>query len=236
MKIFYWNERPNFGDAMAPYLARELLGISMKWAPIEQADIVVTGSIMHLIPEDWDGIVMGAGIMRKRLEGNPVRADIRLVRGPLTDRGLPSPAYGTMAHGDPALLANELVNVRTKRYDIGILPHWSDINLAHDARFAGLGRTHVIDPCDNPLKVIKEIGECHKLVTSSLHGVIVADSFGIPRRIEHCDLTMHDTDFKFLDYHQSIRHPLEWGKTTKPARGPVGDVKNHVYDAFRGLV
>jgi hypothetical protein len=66
--------------------------------------------------------------------------------------------------------------------------------------------------------------------------MIVADAFGIPRRVEYTPKMDKDGgDFKFRDYSASIQTPFIVGKMQEPARTSVEDIKYNVYDAYRSL-
>jgi hypothetical protein len=162
-------------------------------------------------------------------------ANILAVRGPLSARGIP----GNFALGDPGLLANELVGPQEKLWDLGILPHWQDKQLA--AKFSNLiKKLHtykIINPADDPLDVIRQIGSSRRIVTSSLHGMVLADAFGgIPRRVEICPAMLKDGgDFKFRDYSASIQTPFEEGRMQEASRFRIEDVKFALYDAYQEL-
>ncbi len=181
MKAFWWTGKANFGDALAPLLLAHFADLEVTWAPAALADIVSTGSILDALPAGWAGIVAGSGKLHDR-SVHLGAARVLGVRGHLTREG----AAGVVV-GDPGLLASELV-ATSRRFALGVVPHWSDNELF--ARELAASRRHCYaEPRLNrvdgdPLAVIAEIGACHKIVSSSLHGVIVADSFGIPRRAE----------------------------------------------------
>ena len=81
-----------------------------------------------------------------------------------------------------------------------------------------------------------QIGSCRRIVTSSLHGMIAADAFGIPRRVEICSKMERDGgDFKFRDYSASIQTPFKTGIMIEPSRFRVEDVQFAVYDAYQAL-
>ena len=238
IKAYWWNKVPNFGDAIAPFILEHFANIkNIEWDTISRSKILSCGSLLEHVPPDWDGYIVGTGklIENSRLNGFGKTAKILAFRGPLTARGF----KGNFALGDPGILANELVGPQEKKWDLGIVPHWQDKQLA--PRFKALipekFSTKVINTSDNPLKVIAEIGSCRRIVTSSLHGVIIADSFGgIPRRIEVCDKLANDGGmFKFRDYSESIKFPLEIGKMGEPSRFHVEDVKFSIYDAYTEL-
>ena len=237
-KAYWWREVPNFGDALAPLLLERFADIEdVQWDTISRASIASIGSILEHIPPLWDGYIIGSGKLFEysRLHLHTKTAKILSLRGPLSARGVP----GDYTFGDPGLLANELVGPQEKKWDLGIVPHWQDNQLVpRFTRLIKLPHTYkVIDPSDDPLEVLRQIGSCRRIVTSSLHGMIVADSFGeIPRRVEICPAMLRDGgDFKFRDYSASIQTDFKEGIMIEPSRFRVDDVKFAIYDAYQEL-
>jgi pyruvyltransferase len=236
VKNYWWRERPNFGDAMSPYLLKRFAGVDSDWSTISHAGLIVTGSILEHVPPLWDGHILGAGRLYEDsyLHLHTNTASVWAVRGPLSKLALPGGV--DCAVGDPGLLADEMVYVHTRDIPMGIVPHHTDTTLAQRPEwYSDKFETLVIDPRQDPLDVIRQIGRCQRIVTSSLHGLITADAFGIPRRFE---LNPHATRyeggmFKFRDYSQSIGTPLEPGKIIEAPRFSVEDRKHELYDSFR---
>lgn len=225
---------PNFGDAVAPLLIKRFSNINVEWGSTSDATVASVGSILEHLPPSWDGYIIGSGKLKSTSSPRFLQARILALRGPLSAQGI----SGDYALGDPGILADELVGPQEKIWDLGIVPHWRDTELA--PRFLRLVRTgeiKVIDPRGDPLTVIKQIGSCKRIVTSSLHGMIVADAFGgIPRRVEISPaLNKEGGNFKFRDYSASIGEPLVVGKMTEPLRWKVEDVKYSVFDAYKEL-
>jgi len=222
-RAYWWIGRSNFGDLLTPLLLDYHADVKVEWADPARADVVCVGSVLEHLPPNWPGVVAGAGKLREESEICLPRARILGLRGPLSARGL----RGDFAFGDPALLANELVQVE-KRYELGLVPHWSDRQL--ETRF-GEYKPRIIRVTDDPLWVLKEIGRCRKIVSSSLHGIIVADAFGIPRRIETCPtVTREGGDFKFRDHNAAVGVPHEIGKTQQAHRFRVQNCQHQVWD------
>jgi len=236
VKAYWWKEVPNFGDALAPLLLERFADIKVEWDTISRAEVASVGSILEHIPPLWDGYVLGSGKLFEfsRLHLHTKTAKILSVRGPLSARGIP----GSFTLGDPGLLAAELVGPQEKTYDLGIMPHWQDKELV--ARFKALiprqFEVLTIDPAGDPISILRQVGACRRLVTSSLHGMITADSFGMPRRVEVCAAMARDGgDFKFRDYSASIQTPFETGKMIEASRFRIEDVQFAIYDAYQAL-
>lgn len=237
IKAFWWQDSVkapggNWGDLLTPLLIDHFTDMHARWVPVEEADFIGVGSILEHIPPGWEGVIAGAGRLIWDSPLNIDQAKILALRGPLSARGVP----GDYALGDPGLLANELAPIKAKKYDIGIVPHWSDNRLSTDPRFTKFGNHKVIQFNQDPLTIVRTIGECRKIVSSSLHGLIVADSYGIPRRFEYApSLDTEGGMFKFNDYSLSISLKLEVGKLQRAHRYTVEDRQHELWDCWRTL-
>lgn len=227
VRAYYWKAVPNFGDLLTPLLLKRFAKVETEWAAISEADLLCVGSILDTAKPDFNGTILGSGKLYER-SSVPSGATILGLRGPLTAKGI----KGDFALGDPGLLADELVEVETKKYHLGVVPHWSDKSLANDPRFSKYNPL-VIDPRADPLTVIRQIGECRKIVASSLHGLIIADAFGIPRRFEYTpQFDKEGGTFKIRDHNESIGLPFEVGLTQEADRFQVQDRKHELFDMF----
>lgn len=232
VKTYFWKDRPNFGDRLTSMLLHRFSRLEATWASPADAELIVIGSILGHMPKDWCGIVAGVGKLHEQTKIDLPNAAFLAVRGPLTAKGLKK----NLVLADPALLADELVGYCDKEYDLGIVPHWTDNVLAKDPRFLKFN-PKIIDVRDDPLEVLRQICRCKKIVTSSLHGAIVADSFVIPRRIEMAPRMISHAhqeggDFKWRDYHASIGMKFETGvlKTVDPHK--VADLQHELFEVF----
>lgn len=109
---------------------------------------------------------------------------------------------------DGGILASELITSPIKKkYRIGFIPHFREHQVARDLGLIGylshMEDATIIDLREEPLSVIKKIGECECIVSSSLHGCIVADSFHIPNiRVRISDIP--GSGYKFDDYYSGF--------------------------------
>jgi pyruvyltransferase len=232
MRAFWW--RPlgdwrNFGDELTPLLLRRLCGIEVEWVPAAYASIVVAGSIGTMLPRRFTGTVLGIGLAR------PVSIDLAFarvlaLRGRLTrDLAKHVDIHEPIALGDPGLLADTIVPPPPLEHPLGIVPHWQDASLRK--RYP---KAHLIDVRRPPLEVIAAIGSCARIISSSLHGIVVADSYGIPRRWEPHARTQGD-GFKFRD-HATVVGPFEPGQWATADHAAVHDAKAQLLDAFGTLL
>lgn len=226
---FWWNSVTNWGDRLTPLLLNKFSRLKIDWAPVELAEIVCVGSILgNLVKPNYTGTILGSG----KLFPNglvPQKANILALRGPLTAKGV----KGDFAIGDPGLLADELVNVDKKLYNLGIVLHWSDHSLEHDPRFLKYDPI-IIRSDGDPLTTIHTIGSCKKIISSSLHGLILADAFNIPRRFEAtADWSREGGNFKVMDHNASIGLSFEIGLTQQANFNKIIERKNELWCAFQ---
>jgi len=182
VKAYWYRRVPNFGDLLTEWLLAKH-GVPVEWAPPRQAELVGAGSILQTLPRWYSGVVWGSGHIKRR--ATLPNAHVLALRGPLT--GL-APLYA-----DPGLLAGKDVPV-TAEHPVGVIAHYIT-PLAVDG--------YQIDVQADPDTVIREAAKCERIVSSSLHGLILADSLGIPNMWIYSDKVVGG-GFKFRDYAASF--------------------------------
>lgn len=235
MKVYYWKGKKNFGDLLTPLLVERFCHLSTEWVEAKDAELVVVGSIIEHLSTYWHGTVVGSGFLKEDSYNLSGVANVLALRGPLSRKKIFTHKRDIVL-ADPGLLADELVPNQDKIWDLGIVAHWSDKTLAANPIFRRYN-PKIINVADDPIKVITEIAQCKKIVSSSLHGIILADAFGIPRRIEIPPLALSNPKqegglFKWLDYSASINMKLEVGKTQEPDRNIITEKQHELFDVF----
>src|SRR5690606_38287819 len=127
---------------------------------------------------------------------------IHAMRGPLSAgvarrQGLQVPDV----YGDPALLFPLLYTPqRSAEHQLGIIPHYADRQSPHVARLGALPGVDVIDITAGITEVPDRIARCTAIASSSLHGMILADAYGIPSTWIELSDQVEGSGFKFRDY------------------------------------
>lgn len=207
VSTFWWEQQKNFGDLLTPFLL-PTLGIVPVHTPADRADLVGVGSLVQQLPGDFSGVLWGTGLVDEQRRSFPGATALAL-RGELTWDRLGSPQV--MALGDPGLLLGAHVPRRHQRSDVGVVPHYVH---RRDPRLDQLVRRHraerhtvsVIDVRAHPVTVARKIAACRTIVTTSLHGLIVADALGIPATWLVMTRELYGGEFKFWD-HESVARP-----------------------------
>lgn len=222
IRLHFWRNGSgvrNFGDELSRVLVEHISGKPVCWSRLPQANLLAVGSLLatHFADEsEWQGFqgaIWGTG----RMYAGPTialpQADVRAVRGWLSLERLEVRQPQNMVVGDPGLLANELIARSAPRFRLGVVPHWTEREspLFRQPLFRR-SDVRVIDPCQGVRDVLHEIASCEHILSSSLHGLVVADSLGIPnrwlRRGEGDGNSAGQTEFKFRDYY-SVYDGLE---------------------------
>jgi pyruvyltransferase len=215
--LTWWCVMPNFGDLLAPYLIKKLttkpvtlvdrkpgrsrdLRLLFGEQPFSYLSI---GSIISRA--NSNSIVWGSGAFgTERKSDLNKHATYRAVRGPLTRnllkiQGIECPEV----YGDPALLIPTVFPGNgEKKYKVGIILRWSE-NDWHSIE-AGEGVKKINLGTDDVENTLKDIIACERIVSSSLHGLILADAYGIPSAWLD-STTPKGLAFKFYDYFLSVK-------------------------------
>jgi hypothetical protein len=193
----------NFGDALNPWLVEKISGkkavFTVRGSCIQH--YIVSGSIFNWATE-WS-VVWGAGLADMKDSIDP-RCKIKAVRGPLTY--MKAKLAGCNIEpiwGDPAILLPKFLPKPTVDhkidFPIGIIPHYCDTYMAY-SHYKDVSDIHIIDPCLPIEEYVKQVWRCEKIASSSLHGLIVADAYGIPNTwVKFTDFVDGD-GMKFWDH------------------------------------
>lgn len=218
MKRLFWfsevrlmhKSKENYGDLIGKYLVEKISGKKVCFANPNKFSLfnlikpiyMTAGSILAYA--NLKCIVWGSGIIQKDQQVQP--ADFRAVRGPQTRNRLLELGYDVPeVYGDPALLLpNYYHPVVEKRYEIGIIPHYNDYKEV-STWYVNHPQIKVIDLMTLEVEqTTSEILECKQIISSSLHGLIVAHAYQIPAVwVEFSDKLFGD-GIKFQDYMESV--------------------------------
>jgi len=235
-----WYRSENWGDALNPILIQYLSGLKPFLIQDDTINFknesiyTVIGSIL-----DWpilrnekilrNTIIWGTGFMYEsgRLHGKPKQ--VCAVRGPLTrDNILKTGIKCPEIYGDPALLYPRIYKPEIdKKYRLGIIPHLLDKENEFIKMFKDDSEVKIIDIEGSINLVIDQICSCKCIASSSLHGIIAADSYNIPSLYIKISEKVQGNGFKFRDYFGSV------GRTeSEPFIVSEKTMVDDIYDSF----
>jgi hypothetical protein len=214
--IFFWNAKQqagttfrygNFGDLLGPELVTALAGYKTIFAGDEfpHSKLITVGSVLHRAKHN--DVVWGAGIKGSKPELNPgVRElDVRAVRGPITYDFLRRRGFNldkVKLLFDPGLMIAWLYPELLKKnedniVDVRFVPHFNDLDF-YRRKYPELEKI-IINPDGFVFDIAKKIVTAKTIVSSSLHGIIIAEALGIPA-IWLAPVSGED-ELKFYDYY-----------------------------------
>lgn len=200
-----WSKLSNFGDTLTPHVVKFFTGKEVeRVSENTYGKLVGIGSIMTYM-RDTD-VLFGTGIMYpdKRYQANDI--SVIAVRGPKTRELIDTNVEIPEVYGDAGLLLPLMYNPEVEPiYDVGYIPHYVDKDIVfanhnleeENAIFIDLRPD---DISSNWKQVVDQVKKCKKIVSSSLHGIILGEAYGIPTVWEQYSDKINGGDFKYQDY------------------------------------
>lgn len=202
MNNLYWHRSINFGDMISPYLLTKLKGDAIYSEPdSEDHKYVLTGSILSVNIKN--ATIFGAGFVSEDEKFIGENVTVKAVRGVWSlDKISKQVDISNILLGDPGLLLPYYYKPNViKKYKLGITPHIMDYERTKDSSKQvidlRMGENETISEAVE--RVIYQINECESILSSSLHGLVVATAYGIPATYFYSDSLVGD-GFKFKDF------------------------------------
>lgn len=222
----YFDERGNFlisnwGDDINYWFLSEISEakvISYDWSLrtrlFKTPYIMGIGSILTMF-DISNSIVWGSGILLPNMPFVGKPKEVKAVRGPLTRKKLIESGINCPAvYGDPALLLPLYYKPKVQKiYKLGIIQQYYSINnplldsikTDSDVLILRIGQyKHWLDFVDS-------VCMCETIISSSLHGLIIAEAYKIPNVWTYISGDNPGDFFKYHDFFLSLgrdREPL----------------------------
>lgn len=229
VKLFWWEEpHPgNLGDIINPYIVEKMTGIPPKFA--HRGDgMCAIGSVIKFAKKGTPVWGSGSPHANDTLAADAV---YHSVRGPRT-RELVLRNGGTCpeVYGDAAWFLPVLYRPAVqKTHKTGLILHFTHEDAPLDVdpsirriNIRRLGYDQIED-------FLTEVLSCERIVSSSLHGVIIAQAYGIPAclaTVTNARQQIHGDGIKFQDYYASV------GVQTPPVPLDLGGLGRITNESF----
>ena len=217
ISAYWFRERANFGDLLNSNLF-DYFGYPIIHESVSCCNVIAIGSLMEMLFSKEKHkrmrsslIVYGTGFIKAPEENMFLtrKLDVRAVRGYNTLARLQGlrgvKIANNVAVADPGLLSVLLLDGKMpkKKYKLGIIPHYVDQGdpLLEKIKCEN---TTVIDITLDPISFINKIAECENVISSAMHGLIAADSLGIPNIRMMLSDKIYGGDYKFDDYYSAF--------------------------------
>lgn len=234
MKIHYCKmSNNNFGDMLNEHIFKTLFGIEICHARVENADVIGIGSVLEKLlarrinalnlfslrkQKEINIFSSGFGIcnhfyLRKGKYLKPLiskrKINVIAIRGQLSKaqpEEITGQTYSNAVLGDGGLLACYLTDYKNieKKYDLGIVPHYTDKN---NPVFLEIQKQNpnsiILDVTADIIEFIKQLASCKAVISTAMHPLIACDSMGIPNLWVRCS-EKTTTRYKFMDYYSAF--------------------------------
>lgn len=208
----------NFGDLFC----RDFVGHFYPTSSIENSTgekrLLAVGSIVSRAAAG--DILAGVGLKEPRVrKGFPREITIWGLRGPLTleilrERGFSSQSLAFLA--DPGLLAGTIWPKTHNEGSSGwvLIPHYRDFQ-----RYSRIAKRYpeltIQSPDQEPSEIAQSIRQSEGVISSSLHGIIFAHSYGLPAiALRPPPL---EGNFKYQDYAATVNWKLRFANSIEEA-------------------
>lgn len=217
-----WHRSINFGDLLNPYIVNHFLGFYPpkyeiwnerrgKHEYLSDPHFMLLGSILS--EANKNTTVIGAGFASDKNECLEKPKFIS-VRGKETLKRVRSlyEVGDDIFIGDPGIIMPKIFNPHAeKKFKLGIIPHIIDVddvsisykkmvNRSFNKKEAKIINLKCWNFPQDVERVISEMVQCEAIISSSLHGLVIAHSYGIPALWVEFSNKVIGGGFKFRDY------------------------------------
>lgn len=254
VNLHYWmsgmtdkNVPHNLGDDLSPVVVEYMLkrkGICADRHLSGTKHLYAVGSILQMGYQN--ATVWGTGLLRNYRMSRMLlhrfpfrRLDIRAVRGPYTRLFLQKLGHRCPeVYGDPAILMPLVYQprVRLQKHDYAIIPHYVNDEACRKMYGERPGIDVISMLTDDYRDVIDRICSSKVVISGSLHGIILAEAYGVPA------IFLRDResnkDFKYNDYYSSThRNSYRYASTVEEALTMQPEpLPDNISDLQRGLL
>lgn len=219
-KLFYiGNSKYNNVGDMFNVTLMNYFGLRFIKARVSTANIFQIGSVLEFLFESKNNIskiktkkcvILGSGFIEEPVKNEILikQVEILALRGEYTKRILERMLNNKIdcLLADPGVMASYIFpySANEKKYKVGIIPHYCDKNEKFLENIKLTKYSYcIIDVELSPKKLFKRINQCECIISSSLHGLIFADSYNIPNRQIIISDKITGGLFKFKDYYSA---------------------------------
>ncbi|MES2411370.1 MAG: polysaccharide pyruvyl transferase family protein [Bacteroidota bacterium] len=209
--IKYYDFENNWGDTVNPYLIEKITGkktvsSNVIYNVLKKDELLGIGSI--IVGDLSNYVIWGSGIMWENVTLLNKPKETLALRGLKTLKKIQEVGGNCDVFGDPVLLFPEIFPGTSieKKYKYGIVPHFKDKNKIGVQKIIGLNNPEIkiIDIQNGIEEFVIDVLSCENILSSSLHGLILAEAYGIPTCRLIFSEEMRGGDFKFFDYYSGV--------------------------------
>jgi succinoglycan biosynthesis protein ExoV len=212
VRLYYHKcPEPNFGDEINAWFWEKLFSQPL---PNKKEELFVgIGTLLNdKLPDEKLVHIFGSGAgYGDKVIKTKNSWKVHCVRGPLTAKAIG--VDKSLAIVDPAVLLPLIHPLEEKKtIDVAFMPHIGIDSSAYRTLIESMGITY-LSPTEDPVTLLKKISQTKKLITSAMHGAIIADAYRVPW---NAIVTSPEIlPFKWLDWCATLN--LEYSPTKVPS-------------------
>jgi pyruvyltransferase len=209
--VKYWDYDQNWGDSINEFiftsiLERKVASANRVFNFRKRELITGIGSVLNGTLSNYS--IWGSGFLSERNQLLNPPNELLAIRGKLSGKKI-SDTFGlsTDMMGDPGLLFCEYFNPSMKKeYEVGIIPHFKELDEKVVAEIGDCygSEVNIISPRLDVFEFARQVKKCERILSSSLHGLVLAESYGIPTARIKISEKLIGGDFKFMDYYSGV--------------------------------
>ena len=213
VNLCYWTDTVNVGDQISKPIVEWMLaqkGLTLDTPTDRTYHLMALGSIIGTAY--FDAVIWGSGIntpiatYRTGWRRKHTKFDIRAVRGPLTHQVLESFNYDCSGcvYGDPGILMPLVYPSEVERgqHEVSVIKHF--LTVPDKKEKSKKEPYNSINVATEDYKgFVDAIVSSNKVISSSLHGIILAESYGIPAVFLNENGKMDREIVKYYDWYYS---------------------------------
>jgi pyruvyltransferase len=210
--VFYWDYEQNWGDSINEFIFESILGEKVysanKVFNLRKQEIITgIGSVLNSKLTNYS--IWGSGFLSDKHTLIHSPNEVLAVRGKKTDKKIKE-LFGISSDqfGDPGLLFKEFYKPKhSKKFQLGIIPHFKELDekVVYEIQRKFGSDINIISPTLDVFQFADEVSKCENILSSSLHGLVLAESYGIPTSRISISKKLIGGNFKFEDYYSGVK-------------------------------
>lgn len=250
INLEWWSKKVNVGDELAKVIYSYMLerrGLSPDHPTKKTIHLMTVGSLVGM--KNFDAVIWGSGVhvyanVQKLINNRKtVKLDIRAMRGPVTKSALEACGYNCKkaVMGDPAILMPDIYMPENfeKKHKISLILHIKTKDIEEKKKMYNCISVETRDY----KKFINEIVQSELIISSSLHGIILAEMYGVPAVFMNENGLMDAEIMKFKDWYfstgrenviisYSVEDALNLGPMELPEKEKIEEMKKGLLESF----
>ena len=204
----YFTQKKNVGDLLNVYIIKKRFNVNIyKSQTNKLKHLRLVGSVLG--SSSRQSYIFGGGSIDGKIPSSKLDVKkVKAVRGHKTldvVRAATGQPSLELPLGDPAVLLPYFYEGKRNeiKFEIGVIPHFDDKKFPPLNQLKGSDKVLFIDVESDVEDFIDKLLQCKYIISSSLHGLIISDTYKVPNKRVVFGEKILGGDFKFEDYYST---------------------------------